>query len=63
MRLFAANGKVTARGNDQIQQGDIEMLQMTFSFYPTMIDGIRGEVKRYVQYPAGEVPGDFSLTS
>lgn len=63
MRLFSPNGKITARGNDQVQQADAEMLQMTFTFYPSMIDGIRGELKRYIQYPPGEVPADFSLTS
>jgi len=63
MRFFAPNGKITARGNDQVQQADAEMLQMTFQFYPAMIDGIRGEVKRYVQYPPGEIPADFSLTA
>jgi glycine/D-amino acid oxidase-like deaminating enzyme len=63
MRLFSPNGKITARGNDQVQQADAEMLQMTFTFYPATIDGIRGELKRYIQYPPGEVPADFSLTS
>jgi hypothetical protein len=63
MRLFAPNAKVTGRGTDQVQQADIEMLQLTFTFYPTTIDGVRGELKRYVQYPTGEIPADFSMTA
>lgn len=66
MRLFSPNGKITNRGNDQIQQTDAEMLQMTFTFYPTTItipggSATRGELVRYVQYNPGEVPASFSM--
>lgn len=60
-RLFAPSAKVTARGNDQIQQADAEMLQLTFTFYPTTVLGVRGELVRYVQYPSGEIPASFAL--
>jgi hypothetical protein len=36
-RLYAPYAKVTARGNDQAQQGDIVMTDMTFTFYPGII--------------------------
>jgi hypothetical protein len=58
-RLFAPVSKVTARGNDQIQQSDAEMLQLTFTFYPTTVLGVRGELVRYVGYPPTEVPTSF----
>lgn len=60
-RLFAPSAKVTARGNDQIQQSDAEMLQLTFTFYPTTVLGVRGELVRYVGYPPTEVPASFAL--
>lgn len=64
-RLYSPNAKVTARGNDQIQQADAESLQLTFTFYPTTITlggvATRGELVRYVQYPAGEVPVSFTI--
>ena len=34
---FCPNGKVTARGDDQSQQGDVTSLQMTITLYPDMI--------------------------
>jgi hypothetical protein len=36
-RLYAPFTKVTTRGNDQAQQGDIVMTDMTFTFYPGLI--------------------------
>jgi hypothetical protein len=33
-RLYAPFAKVTARGNNQVQQGDITMTDLTFTFYP-----------------------------
>lgn len=64
-RLYSPSAKVTARGNDQIQQADAESLQMTFTFYPTTITlggvSTRGELVRYVQYPSGEVPTAFTM--
>lgn len=64
-RLYSPNAKVTARGNDQIQQADAENLQLTFTFYPTTITlggvSYRGELVRYVQYPTGEVPTSFTI--
>jgi hypothetical protein len=38
MRLYAPFAKVTARGNDQVQQADVEALQLTWTFYPGTID-------------------------
>jgi hypothetical protein len=50
VRLFAPNGKITARGDDQPQQADAEMLDMTVQFYPANVGGIRTAVRRYVNY-------------
>jgi hypothetical protein len=37
MRMYFPNCKITARGDDQVQQADIEMMQLTFSCYPGVI--------------------------
>jgi hypothetical protein len=51
MRLYAPFAKVTARGNDQVQQADVEMLDMTFTFYPGTIGAVSNAVaKRYINY-------------
>jgi hypothetical protein len=56
MRLYAPFAKVTARGNDQIQQADVSSLDVTFTFYPGILDDgtddpITGVVaKRYIDY-------------
>lgn len=67
-RLFAPLAKVTARGNDQIQQADAQTLQMTFTFYPANITigsqpAVRGELARYIGYGSefSEVTGRFSM--
>lgn len=59
IRLFCPLGKVTARGNDQPQQADINSLDMTLTMYPADIlvgpaNGPvqRGTVKRYADYGA-----------
>lgn len=61
MRLFTPNGKITARGNDQVQQADNENLQMTATFYPDTILGERGTMRRYLQWDPSDIPGDFSM--
>ncbi|MCL2728805.1 MAG: phage tail protein [Actinomycetia bacterium] len=61
MRLFAPNGKITARANDQVQQADNENLQMTSTFYPDTIDGIRGTMKRIIGWDENDMPTDFSM--
>jgi len=43
-RLYAPNAKVTARGNDQAQQGDIVMTDLTFTLYPGTIGSIQNAV-------------------
>jgi hypothetical protein len=55
MRLYAPYAKVTARGNDQVQQADAEMLDLTWTFYPGTIDDgtdvVEGAVaKRFINY-------------
>lgn len=54
MRLYAPFAKVTARGNDQVQQADIEPLNLTFTFYPGTIDDgasqVTGVAKRFINY-------------
>lgn len=52
-RLFAPNVKVTARGDDQQQQADVESLQFTVTFYPGIINQaspVTGVAKRYINY-------------
>jgi hypothetical protein len=49
-RLYAPFTKVTARGNDQVQQADITMTEMTLTFYPGLINGVAGVGKRYIDY-------------
>lgn len=54
IRMFAPMAKVTTRGNDQIQQGDSENLQLTFTLFPASItlNGVttRGSLARYINY-------------
>jgi hypothetical protein len=54
MRLYAPFAKVTARGNDQIQQADVTSLDITWTFYPGIIDDgtdqDAGVAKRFIQY-------------
>ena len=56
MRLYAPFAKVTARGNDQIQQADVDSIDVTFTMYPGIFDDgtddpITGVVgKRYINY-------------
>lgn len=50
-RLYAPFAKVTARGNDQSQQGDIVMTDMTISCYPGTIGSVTGAVlQRTINY-------------
>lgn len=49
-RLYAPFTKVTARGNDQVQQADVTTVDMTFTFYPGLINGDTGVGKRYLDY-------------
>jgi hypothetical protein len=50
-RLYAPFAKVTARGNDQAQQGDIVMTDLTFTFYPGTIGTVQNAVvQRSVNY-------------
>lgn len=56
MRLYAPYAKVTARGNDQLQQADVTSLDLTWTFYPgTLDDGTDDPItnvvaKRYIDY-------------
>jgi hypothetical protein len=50
-RMYAPFAKVTARGNDQVQQGDITMTDLTFTFYPGVIGTVQNAVaQRYIGY-------------
>jgi hypothetical protein len=59
MRLFAPNVKCTARGDDVVQQADVEALQFTFMFYPGVINQTGGPVtgvaKRYINFTGSNV--------
>jgi hypothetical protein len=59
IRMFAPMAKVTARGNDQIQQGDSENLQMTFTFFPALIGSVRGSLQRYINYGSNTMTFTF----
>src|SRR6516225_5568990 len=51
MRLYAPFAKVTARGNHQVQQGDIIMTDLTFTFYPGTIGTAQNAVaQRAINY-------------
>ena len=52
---FAPNGKVTARGNEQAQQGDNTSLQMTVTCYPDMIGSVRAAIQKTVDYGAADL--------
>jgi len=47
MRLWAPNIKVTARGNNQVQQADLTTTDLTFTFYPGTGNVV---AKRYIDY-------------
>lgn len=50
-RLYAPFAKVTARGNDQAQQGDIVMTDLTFTLYPGTIGTTQNAVaQRAINY-------------
>jgi hypothetical protein len=55
IRSFAPNGKVTARGDEQAQQGDVTALQMTITTYPDQIGSVRAALKKYVDYGAASL--------
>jgi hypothetical protein len=60
IRLFAPNGKVTDRGNDQVQQADATSLQMTLQFYPATVGSGRTALQRYINYGSLDLSAFFS---
>jgi hypothetical protein len=50
MRLYAPNCKVTARGNDQPQQADVESVDITVTMYPGNVAGAIYVAKRFINY-------------
>lgn len=67
MRMYAPLAKVTGRGNDQVQQADVEQLDLTFMLYPGTIDDgtvvVEGAVaKRYIDY-GQDVASYFTATA
>lgn len=60
-RLYAPNCKVTARGDDQTQQADIEQFQMTVTMYPGVIGANTAAVgQRFIDW--GPVAGSAIAT-
>ena len=57
---YAPNGKVTSRGSDQAQQGDVTSLQMTITLYPDMIGSVRASLQKTIDYG---VAGAAALTA
>jgi hypothetical protein len=41
---------VTARGNDQVQQADVESFDITVTMYPGNVAGSIYVAKRFIQY-------------
>jgi hypothetical protein len=52
---FCPNAKVTGRGQDQAQQGDITMLQMTLTLYPDLIGSTRAALQKTTDYGAANL--------
>ena len=52
---FVPNGKVTARGDDNPQQGDVNSLQMTITCYPDLIAGERAALQKTIDYGAADL--------
>jgi hypothetical protein len=50
MRLYAPYTKVTARGNDQVQQADVDSLDITVTMYPGNVSGSIYVAKRFINY-------------
>lgn len=64
MRLYSPFAKITARGNDQVQQADVESFDFTWTWYPGTIDDgtddpVVGVGKRFINY-GKTVAGYFS---
>ncbi|MEW1551362.1 phage tail protein [Streptomyces tsukubensis] len=57
MRLYAPNGKVTERGEEQQQTKDIMNVQMTFTFYRGASN--TPAVRRTIDYGGIDVSGSF----
>jgi hypothetical protein len=50
MRLYAPYCKVTARGNDQVQQADVETADLTVTMYPGNVAGASFVAHRWINY-------------
>lgn len=59
-RSFLPQVKVTTRGNDQQQQEDATMMQLTFTAYPQLIGGTRSAMKRYINYGAADLTAFYA---
>jgi len=62
MRAYCPNVMVTGRGNDQQEQNDITMLQLTFSLYRGQIGAQFGAVKRYIDYGEADISAYFDTS-
>jgi len=62
MRAYCPQVMVTGRGNDQQEQNDITMLQLTFSLYRGQIGAQFGAVKRYIDYGEADISAYFDTS-
>jgi hypothetical protein len=56
IRQYVPQGKVTSQGNDQQQQADATLIQVTITAYTDLIGSTRAAQKTYINY------GDRDLT-
>lgn len=52
---FAPNGKITTRGDNQVQQGDITHSQMTITLYPDTIGSVRSALQKSVDFGSADI--------
>jgi hypothetical protein len=62
MRSFCPLVNCTGRGNDQQEQNDITMLQLTFTLYRALIGDQYGAVMRHLDYGDADITAFFDTT-
>ena len=60
MRSYGPQGKVTTRGNYQMQQEDATTVAMTITFYPQLIGSTRSALKHYIDYGTADLTAFYS---
>jgi hypothetical protein len=60
LRNYCPQGKVTSRGNDQAQMSDATTIQLTFTFYPQLVQDVRTAMVRYINYGSADTTPFFA---